>query len=184
MKYTEVCQALQRAWHKSCLLCLIKKLTPGIHQSSPAVITAVIRRMQQNELIQIMPGWERGESATIILNISEEDDSLVVPHSIPCCYVPFLKETLTFLLPCWDARWRNPFLFTQKGEQRGVSLCTLPCLFGSHWDASPPFQAWSLPEHGGWDIEKGQGLHPNELWAKTCIVDIEGLFLYMRQWIA
>lgn len=28
------------------------------YQSSTAVISAVVRRMQQNELVQIMPGWE------------------------------------------------------------------------------------------------------------------------------
>lgn len=150
MKYTEGCQALQRARCKSCLLRLIKKLTLGIHQSNTDVTTALIERMQQNELIQIMPSWECGGSAIIFPNISEEDDSLAVPHSIPCCYVPFLKGILMVLLLCWDAKWKNPFLSTQKCEQRGISLCTHCPHSLDHPEMRP-----NLSEHGGWDIEKG-----------------------------
>lgn len=73
--------------------------------------------MKQNELICIMPVWKCDGTAAIIPNISEEDESLVMPNGIHCCYV-------TILNICWSAKRRNPFLPTQKGEKRGISLCT------------------------------------------------------------
>lgn len=105
MQSTQSPARFYRTWHKSCLLCLIKAWTLGICQSSTALVTAVVGRMQQNELIQSLPSWECGSSAAIIPNTSEEGGSLVLPGCTRAAvYLPEPFLDIFALQKRWTAR--------------------------------------------------------------------------------
>lgn len=89
---------------------------------------------------------ERGSSAAIIPNTSEEDDSLVLPDCTRAAV--YLSE------PFLDI-----FALHKKvnSKESHFVYIVFPLWFG-HPEMQPQLSRhWSLPEPGGWDIDKGQG---------------------------